>query len=92
MYVLFHSVIAQTVMFYHFCYVIVVLSLVVCIVFSHESLVTYYCLTIWNLALNFKKLCTILGNSFKISVINVTLPDDKANYIHRIGRTGRAER
>jgi len=25
-------------------------------------------------------------------VVNVTLPDDKANYIHRIGRTGRAER
>merc|ERR1712142_506023 len=25
-------------------------------------------------------------------VINVTLPDDKANYIHRIGRVGRAER
>ena len=27
-----------------------------------------------------------------VSVINVTLPDDKANYIHRIGRVGRAER
>ena len=25
-------------------------------------------------------------------VINVTLPDDKANYVHRIGRVGRAER
>merc|ERR1719378_3889 len=25
-------------------------------------------------------------------VVNVTLPDDKANYIHRIGRVGRAER
>ncbi|KAL7674880.1 hypothetical protein ACOME3_001153 [Neoechinorhynchus agilis] len=25
-------------------------------------------------------------------VINVTLPDDKSNYIHRIGRVGRAER
>ena len=25
-------------------------------------------------------------------VINVTLPDDKQNYIHRIGRVGRAER
>lgn len=25
-------------------------------------------------------------------VINVTLPDDKANYLHRIGRVGRAER
>ncbi len=24
--------------------------------------------------------------------MNVTLPDDKANYIHRIGRVGRAER
>ena len=27
-----------------------------------------------------------------ISVINVTLPDEKQNYIHRIGRVGRAER
>ena len=26
------------------------------------------------------------------SVINVTLPDEKQNYIHRIGRVGRAER
>lgn len=25
-------------------------------------------------------------------VINVTLPDDKSNYVHRIGRVGRAER
>lgn len=25
-------------------------------------------------------------------VINVTLPDDKVNYLHRIGRVGRAER
>ena len=25
-------------------------------------------------------------------VVNVTLPDDKQNYIHRIGRVGRAER
>ncbi len=25
-------------------------------------------------------------------VINVTLPDDKQNYVHRIGRVGRAER
>ncbi|CAG0887653.1 unnamed protein product [Cyprideis torosa] len=25
-------------------------------------------------------------------LINVTLPDDKANYVHRIGRVGRAER
>ncbi|KAI0980716.1 hypothetical protein GJ496_005693 [Pomphorhynchus laevis] len=25
-------------------------------------------------------------------IINVTLPDDKSNYIHRIGRVGRAER
>lgn len=25
-------------------------------------------------------------------MINVTLPDDKANYVHRIGRVGRAER
>ena len=27
-----------------------------------------------------------------LSVINVTLPDEKQNYIHRIGRVGRAER
>ncbi|KPJ16613.1 ATP-dependent RNA helicase Ddx1 [Papilio machaon] len=27
-----------------------------------------------------------------ISVINVTLPDEKSNYVHRIGRVGRAER
>jgi hypothetical protein len=26
------------------------------------------------------------------TVINVTLPDDEANYLHRIGRVGRAER
>lgn len=25
-------------------------------------------------------------------VINITLPDDKSNYVHRIGRVGRAER
>lgn len=25
-------------------------------------------------------------------VINVTLPDEKQNYVHRIGRVGRAER
>ena len=25
-------------------------------------------------------------------MINVTLPDEKQNYIHRIGRVGRAER
>jgi superfamily II DNA/RNA helicase len=25
-------------------------------------------------------------------MINVTLPDDKSNYLHRIGRVGRAER
>ena len=25
-------------------------------------------------------------------MINVSLPDDKANYVHRIGRVGRAER
>lgn len=25
-------------------------------------------------------------------MINMTLPDDKANYVHRIGRVGRAER
>lgn len=26
------------------------------------------------------------------AVINITLPDDKSNYVHRIGRVGRAER
>ena len=25
-------------------------------------------------------------------MINVSLPDDKSNYVHRIGRVGRAER
>jgi len=25
-------------------------------------------------------------------IINVTLPDEKSNYVHRIGRVGRAER
>lgn len=29
---------------------------------------------------------------YVLLVINVTLPDDKANYLHRIGRVGRAER
>lgn len=27
-----------------------------------------------------------------LSVINITLPDEKSNYVHRIGRVGRAER
>ena len=31
----------------------------------------------------------IMGIPF---VVNVTLPDDKQNYVHRIGRVGRAER
>lgn len=26
------------------------------------------------------------------AVINMTLPDEKSNYVHRIGRVGRAER
>ena len=26
------------------------------------------------------------------AVVNVTFPDDKQNYIHRIGRVGRADR
>ena len=26
------------------------------------------------------------------TVVNVTMPDDKQNYIHRIGRVGRADR
>lgn len=30
--------------------------------------------------------------SVTILVINVTLPDEKQNYVHRIGRVGRAER
>lgn len=25
-------------------------------------------------------------------IVNVTLPDEKSNYVHRIGRVGRAER
>lgn len=29
---------------------------------------------------------------FSSQVINVTLPDEKSNYVHRIGRVGRAER
>ena len=29
---------------------------------------------------------------FFVSVVNVTFPDDKQNYIHRIGRVGRADR
>lgn len=32
------------------------------------------------------------GNNFLFTVINVTLPDEKQNYVHRIGRVGRAER
>lgn len=27
-----------------------------------------------------------------LPVINITLPDEKSNYVHRIGRVGRAER
>ena len=30
--------------------------------------------------------------SCHVAVINVTLPDDKQNYVHRIGRVGRADR
>ena len=33
-----------------------------------------------------------IGNNFLFTVINVTLPDEKQNYVHRIGRVGRAER
>lgn len=33
-----------------------------------------------------------LNNLCNILVINVTLPDEKSNYVHRIGRVGRAER
>ena len=33
-----------------------------------------------------------VGNNFLFTVINVTLPDEKQNYVHRIGRVGRAER
>ena len=29
---------------------------------------------------------------FILAVINMTLPDEKESYIHRIGRVGRAER
>lgn len=31
-------------------------------------------------------------NFFFCIVINITLPDEKSNYVHRIGRVGRAER
>ncbi len=35
----------------------------------------------------------ILDNRFLFYlVINMTLPDEKESYIHRIGRVGRAER
>lgn len=34
----------------------------------------------------------ILNVSLFSPVINVTLPDEKQNYVHRIGRVGRAER
>jgi ATP-dependent RNA helicase DDX1 len=33
----------------------------------------------------------LLINSI-LKVINVTLPDEKQNYVHRIGRVGRADR
>ena len=33
-----------------------------------------------------------IGNNFLFTVINVTLPDEKQNYVHRIGRVGRADR
>lgn len=33
--------------------------------------------------------CSVL---LYILVINITLPDEKSNYVHRIGRVGRAER
>lgn len=31
-------------------------------------------------------------NKILFAAINVTLPDEKSNYVHRIGRVGRAER
>jgi len=38
----------------------------------------------------FSMICTLILANF--SVINMTLPDDKSNYVHRIGRVGRAQR
>lgn len=38
----------------------------------------------------FSLVATIIA--FMSPVINVTLPDEKQNYVHRIGRVGRAER
>lgn len=32
------------------------------------------------------------NNLASLAVINITLPDEKSNYVHRIGRVGRAER
>ena len=32
----------------------------------------------------------VVSNNY--AVVNVTMPDDKQNYIHRIGRVGRADR
>ena len=36
--------------------------------------------------------CLAIGSYPLSPVINVTLPDEKQNYVHRIGRVGRAER
>lgn len=33
-----------------------------------------------------------LGYRFFSTAVNFTLPDEKTNYVHRIGRVGRAER
>lgn len=39
--------------------------------------------------MSYFKYCLLM---FLFKVINITLPDEKSNYVHRIGRVGRAER
>jgi ATP-dependent RNA helicase DDX1 len=39
-----------------------------------------------------REICCVISEFHLPPVINVTLPDEKSNYVHRIGRVGRAER
>lgn len=54
-------------------------------------------LGVWSLTLaqyikKKKQPYVLCGLHLSYTVINVTLPDEKQNYVHRIGRVGRAER
>ena len=49
-------------------------------------------MVILQIILKFDGIAHVLRFLILIAVINVTLPDEKQNYLHRIGRVGRADR